>query len=69
MKYVLIRKFCPIVICDEGDELVAVLVGNPEDRFSRDEAHIIVFIEIWKIVKYPVPLSHLPQIHGRSCSE
>ena len=33
------------------------LVGNPEDRFSHDEAHIIMQKKIDDLIKYPHKLS------------
>ena len=38
-----IRNFKPLAIfCDSAALLVSDLVGNPEDRFSHNEAHFVL---------------------------
>ena len=49
-----IRDFKPLTsFCDCADRFESALVANPEDRFSRDEAHMVLwwfYGETWKII-------------------
>ena len=35
------------ILCSWGDWFETCLVGNPEDRFSRDVAHMSSWVETW----------------------
>ena len=35
------------ILCSWGDWFETRLVGNPEDRFSRDVAHMSSWVETW----------------------
>ena len=51
-------------LCSWGDWFETGFVGNPEDRFSHNEAHIICFTRLPKHKEVRQPLSKLP-IYGR----